>query len=253
MLEVPHGAFDLALCTLQLRATHQRCGARETTAGAVGDRQDHRQIPQQFFGWRWRLRGDLLMGFQEQFWRIQNPLPYGRRCVAPGRVQFTGLAAGETVPGKRIGHALAVVDIGARHRSQILHGDMRRDLAGTNALLHTVRQLFHQSQPARHPTHAAIEAPRQILQAIAETLFQFSKQPTLFERCFAFGKTHRPIQHQSVGFIDVPKNRFDRVPAELLQSGHPFESIDQPIATGLFGIADDHDRRLLSRCGNGGD
>jgi len=63
MLEIPHGAFDLALGRLKLAVPHQQCGARQTPAGAVGDGQNHRQIPQQFIGWRWRLRRDLLMGF----------------------------------------------------------------------------------------------------------------------------------------------------------------------------------------------
>jgi len=37
--------------------------------------------------------------------------------------------------------------------------------AGADALLHGFGKLFHQSQPARDPTEAAIKAPRQVLQA----------------------------------------------------------------------------------------
>ena len=63
ILEIPHGAFDLALRILKLGVTHQGCGARQTPAGAVGNGDDHRQIPQQLLGWRWRLRRDLLVRF----------------------------------------------------------------------------------------------------------------------------------------------------------------------------------------------
>jgi hypothetical protein len=190
------------------------------------------------------LRRDLLMGFQKQFGRIQNALAYRCGRIAPGRIEFTGLAAAEVVLGKRFGHALAIVRIGARHRRQILHRDMSGDLADADALLHRFGKLFHQSQSARHPTHAAIKSPRQIFQAVAETLLQFLKQPALFQRRLLFAKTHRPIQHQSVGFIHVPDNGLHRVPAQLLQSRHAFVAIDHRI-TARHG--DDDDRRLLSR------
>lgn len=127
---------------------------------------------------------------------------------------------------KRVGHALAVVKIGARHRRQILHGDMGGDLAGADALLHGFRNLFHESQPARDPAHAAIKAPRQIFQAVAETSFELLKQPALFQCGFLFGKTHRPIQDQRVGFIHFPNDSFNRVSPQLLQSRHAFVSVD---------------------------
>jgi hypothetical protein len=63
MLQIPHDAIDLALGRLKLTGAHQRCGARQTPGGTVGDGDDHRQIPQQFLGWRCRLQRDLLMGF----------------------------------------------------------------------------------------------------------------------------------------------------------------------------------------------
>ena len=124
MLEIPHGAFDLALRILKLGVAHQRRGARQTPAGTTCDLKHHRQIPQQFLGWRCGLRRDLLMGFQKQFRRIQNPLANRSGSIAPGRIEFTGLAAAEAVLPKRFGHALTVVGIGARHRRQILHRDV---------------------------------------------------------------------------------------------------------------------------------
>ena len=243
MRQIPHGAFDLAMGRLQLARAHQRCGARQTPAGTVGDGDDHRQIPQQFLGWSWRLRRDLLMGFQKQFGRIQNPLAYGGRCITPGGVEFASLTATEAMLRKRVSHALAVLEIGARRRRQILHCDMRRDLSGADALLHRFGKLFHQSQSARHPAHAAIKASRQIFQAVAEALLQFLKQPALFQCGLLFGKTHRTIQHQSVGFIHVPDDGFHRVPAQLLQSRYAFVTVDDQISVRH---GNDDDRRLLS-------
>jgi hypothetical protein len=52
MHQIPNGAFDLAPCVLQLSVAHQRCGTRQTPAGAVRNGKHHRQIPQQFLGWR---------------------------------------------------------------------------------------------------------------------------------------------------------------------------------------------------------
>jgi len=125
---------------------------------------------------------------------------------------------------------------------------MRRDLAGANALLHGFGKLFHQSQSARDPAHAAIESPRQFLQAIAETSSQFLKQPSFFQRGFRFGKTHRSLQHQRIRFIHVPNDGFHRVAAQLFQSGYALVAIDDLIAIWFVRYGNNHDRRLLSRC-----
>jgi hypothetical protein len=42
----------------------------------------------------------------------------------PGRVEFTSLATTEAVFGKSISHAVAMVEIGARHRHEIRHRDV---------------------------------------------------------------------------------------------------------------------------------
>ena len=96
---------------------------------------------------------------------------------------------------KHVGHAFAVVEIGARHRHQILHRDVGGDLTGADLLLDGFGNQFHQSQSARDPAYAAIKAPCQVFQAVAGTVLQFGKQPPLFQRCFLFGKTHRPVQY----------------------------------------------------------
>jgi hypothetical protein len=67
---------------------------------------------------------------------------------------------------------------------------MRRDGAVAHLLLHTLRKQLHQSHPTRHPTRAAIETPRQLLQSVAEALLQFHQQPTFFQRRFVVARTH---------------------------------------------------------------
>ena len=143
-LEILHDACDLALGGIELFFAHQRRRSRQTPARAVGDLHDHRQIPQQLIRQGRGVGLGLLMGFKKKFGVIENALPYWRRGIAPSGVEFTGLPACETMRGKRIRHALAVLDVGARHRYQILHRDVSRDLADANLLLDLLRKKFHQ-------------------------------------------------------------------------------------------------------------
>jgi hypothetical protein len=136
------------------------------------------------------------------------------------------------MPGEGFRHALAIDGIGARHRNQILHRHVRRDFAVADALLDRFRNRFHQRQPARHPTEAAIEAPGQILKAVAETLFQLRQQPPLFDRRFAFAHTHRALQHQRVGVVQIPNDGLDRVAPQLLESRDAFVPIDDLVTAG---------------------
>jgi hypothetical protein len=150
------------------------CGsAGQAAAGAVGDGQHQVQVAQQFFGRGGRRRRlDLPLRFQEQLGLLQNPLLDGRGSVTPGGVQLPGLARMELVPGEGFRHALAIFQAHARRRHQELHGDMCRDRTVAYLLLDGFRKQFHQRQPARYPTHAAVKAPRQLRQVIAEALLQ---------------------------------------------------------------------------------
>jgi len=87
----------------------------------------------------------LLLCFEKQLWIFENALPYLWRGIAPCGIEFTGLPARETMRRKRIRHALAILDVGARHRHQILHRDVSRDLAHANLLLDHLRKKFDQS------------------------------------------------------------------------------------------------------------
>jgi hypothetical protein len=74
------------------------------------------------------------------------------------------------------------VSIDARHGHQILHRHLRPQFALAHLLLDRFRQQLPQRQPPRYPTPAAVEAPRQLAQRVAEALFHLSQQPAFFER-----------------------------------------------------------------------
>jgi hypothetical protein len=91
---------------------------------------------------------DCPAGFQKQRRFVENTVAHPGRRITPGRVQFAGFTAAELVRGNSSRNPLAVFDVGARHRNQILHGNMGRDLSQTNLLLDGIRKEFHQSQTA---------------------------------------------------------------------------------------------------------
>lgn len=129
---------------------------------------------------------------------------------------------------------------------------MGSDLAGTDLLLHGVGKQLDQSQAARHPARAAIELAAQILQAVAEALFQFRQEPALFQSRFGFGETHRPVQHQRLGVAHRPDHGLHRVPAQLFQRRHPLVAVNDPIPVRPSRNRHDHDRGLLPGLGQRG-
>lgn len=144
------------------------------------------------------------------------------------------------------GHVLTVVEVGARHGHQVLHGQVRGDLSLAHLLLNRLREDLHQRQPARDPAHIPIEAPRQIVEAVAEMLFQLGQQPALLERGLRLRQAHRAIQHQRLGLTHRPDHCFHRVPPELLECGDALEPVNHSIAVRLTGHGHDHDRGLLA-------
>lgn len=165
------------------------------------------------------------------------------------------------MPGEGGRHPLAVLPVGARHRHQELHGHVRRDLAGAYLLLHAFGKQLDQGQPPRHPAHAAIEAPCQLLESITEALLEFRQQPALLQRRLALRPAQRAVQHQRLDLGHRPDHRFHRVPAQLLQCREALVAVDDQVplrlvldrglVLGLMLVPDlDHyDRRLLARCG----
>lgn len=190
--------------------------------------------------WR-RLR----LRSEKQFGLGENALSCARgSCVAPGVVDCGGLPRGPVLLGEDPRHALALFAIDTGRRGQIAHGDLRRDAAFTDLLLHGLRQDFHQRQAARHPGGAAVEAPGQFLDGAVQAGFHFRQQPALFERRLRLAvHAQRPHQHQSIAFAHVPDERLDGIAAELFEGGYPLMTVDDQIALRL---GDDDDGCLLT-------
>ncbi len=122
---------------------------------------------------------------------------------------------------------------------------MRCDCAAAHLLLHALRKQFDQAHAPRLPTRAAIKTPGQLLQPIAEALLQLHQQPAFFQRRLVIARTHRPVQKQGLHFAQRPDHSFDRVPAQLLQRGHPLVAVDDQVMLRLLGGHHDN-RRLLT-------
>ena len=248
--ELIAGALDLAPQFLASVAIHVLGSTCQFAAGAVGDGDHYIQVTQQLLGRRGRWRRlHLPLRFQKQLGLLQDALPDRRRCIPPGGVQLSGLAGVERVPGERFRHARTVLQAHPRRRHQKLHGDVRRDRAASHLLLDAFRKQFHQPQPARHPTHAAIQAPRQLLQAITEALLQLRQQPALLQRRLAFGRAQGTIQQQRLRFGQGPDHCLHRVPAQLLQRRDALVAVDDQVTIGLARHGHHHDGRLLARGG----
>jgi len=245
-------AFDLAPRLFQLLAIHLRRRFPQTAAGAMQNGNRHLQIalePGRLCGGR---RRRLPLRFQKQFRLGQNALANHARGLPPGGIELPGLPRVTTVLDESGGHPLAIVQLDARHRHQILHGQAGAKHSFPHLLLDRFRQQFDQRQPPRHPTHAAVEPPRQLIQSIAEALLHLRQQPALFERAFLWTEAQRPLQQQSFGFAHFPDGGFHRVPAQLLERGDALVAVDHHVAVAVVRRGDHDDGRLLAALSQGG-
>ena len=140
-------AFDLAPRRFALLTIHLR-GARQPPRGAVHNRCRHLQIAQEFGGRRCRsFRFHLPLRFEKQRGLVEKALPDHRWTAAPGGIQLSGLPGVAVMLGERCGHPLAVLQIDAGRRDQILHRHVRGDFALAHLLLDGLRQKLNQRQP----------------------------------------------------------------------------------------------------------
>jgi hypothetical protein len=189
----------------------------------------------------------LPLDFQEQLGIFQDPFPNRRRSVSPSGIQLPRFTTAGVVRRERFGQALTILGAGSRHGHQEFHGHMGRDGTTADLLLHAFREQFHQRQPVRYPTHAAIKSARQLLHTVVEALLEFRQQPAFFQSAVSFRPTQRAIQHQCLRFAQGPDHGFDRVSAELFQGRDALVTVNDQIAIRLIRNSDDDDRCLLSR------
>ena len=241
-------AFDLSPRCIALLAIHIRSRACQSPGGAVHNRCRHLQIAQEFCGRRCRSsRCRLPLRFEKQRGLVEKALPDRRWATAPSGIQLPGLPGVAVMLGERRGHPLAVLQIDARHRHQILHRHVRGDFALAHLLLDGLRQKFHQRQPPRHPAHAAVKPARQFVQSIAEALLHLRQQPALLQGGLMLGKAQRTVQQQSLGLAHRPDHRFHRVPAQLLKRRNPLVAVNDQVAVVVTWGENHHNRYLLAR------
>lgn len=161
------------------------------------------------------------------------------------------------MPGECGGHALTILHADARRRNQALHRQLRCDGSLAHLLLDGFWQEFHQCQPPRHPTLAAVEPPCQFLDRVAIALLHLHQQPALLQGRFRLAQPQRPLQQQRFGFTHWPEGRFDGVPAQLPQCRNAFVAVDHQVRwigrPGAWVFNRDHDNRcLLARFGQRG-
>ena len=152
--------------------------------------------------------------------------------------------------GEYHSYPLAILQLDAGHRHQKLHRHVRGDFALSHLLLDRLRQQFHQRQPPRHPTHAAVEPPRQLLQPVSEALLL--QQPALLQCALLLRHPEGTVQQEGIGFLHRPDHRFHGVAAQLLERRNTLVAIDHQVPASLAGSGHHHDRRLLSRLGQRG-
>ena len=122
----------LARLPIQLRP-------RQPPMGAVHDRGHNLQIAQQLGARAWGRFRFRPLRLEKQIRRIQDAFADRGRPLAPGGIQWAGLARIAVVLGEDRGHPLAVLQALACHRRQKLHGDLRQDLALAHLLLDSLR------------------------------------------------------------------------------------------------------------------
>ncbi len=238
-------AFDLSLCLFLLRTSHLRQRFGEPPAGTTQDGNRHLQVVLQ--GYRRGTGGRrLALRFQKQFRLGQHARPNHARAVPPRSVKLPGLPRAAMMLDEDGGHPLAVLHIDARHRHQILHRQLRRQLTLAYLLLDRCRQHFHQPQAPRYPSRAAVEAPPQLFQRVTKALLHLRQQPALFQRALLWTEAHRPLQQQRFGFAHRPHRSVDRVPAQLLERGDALVAVDHQVAVAALRREDHDDGRLLA-------
>ena len=240
---MPRGA---ALLVIQLRGS----GAGQPPLRSVHNRHHHLQIAQEFSaGSGGNLFLRLPLGFEKQFGLIQNAFTDRGRALAPGAIQLAGFARIAVLLAEDRRHPLAILQALTSRRHQKLQRYLCRDFALTHLLLDRFRQNLHQRQPARYPTHAAIQPARQLVEPVIEAPLQLCQEPAHLQRGLVFGETQRAVQQHGRNLAHRPYHRFCRVPAQLLQSRDPLIAVDDYVTVRPAFRRNYHDGRLLAGLG----
>jgi len=138
--QFPPRAFDLELRLFLLLARHLRQRFGQSPPGPMQNRNRHLEIALHLFHRRRLGWWCLPLRFQKQFRLGENAFADRTRSFAPGRVELAGLPRIATVLDEGGRHARAIVRVDSRHRHQILHRHLRRELSFAHLVLNRFRQ-----------------------------------------------------------------------------------------------------------------
>jgi len=141
----------------------------------------------------------------------EHERPSLRAARAKGRHELPDLPGRQLLAGDRLDETLASFPIGARQRDQALHRRVRRELTAKHTTLDRFRKVTNQRESAAHPTHASIEAPREILQRQPEPQVHLPQPQSLLERRLLRGGPHQPAKKKCFGLFQVPAGGPDYV------------------------------------------
>jgi hypothetical protein len=165
------------------------------------------QVGQQGVGGRGlrAYRGRRLVGDPQHEQRVSHhELTRGVDAGDVGLIEPPDLARAEPMRHDRLDEPNAVRGIGARQGHEVLHRGVRDQAPIVDLLLDGLRQRAHQTQAARDPAHAAIEAPRQCVERQAVILMERAEQPALLQRTGGRLRMQQLPKDQGVGLRHLP-------------------------------------------------
>jgi hypothetical protein len=220
---------------------------------AARDGAEHMEIGEECL-WRGRFSAETwrrgVVGEPQHEQRItQHQLARGLRSGEVMLIEPANLPRRQAMRRQRGREADAVLRLGARQRHEILHRGMRDDVAVADVLLNWRRKRAHQTEPARHPAHAPIEASRDHIEREPVLRVQGVQQPRLLKHVRGGVSLEQLAKDECLGGRHLPDDRGDGVAVQPVQTADAFMAVHDQVPR-LAG--DDHDRHLLPDLGQRG-
>jgi len=216
---------------------------------APGHRRQHVEVVLKLFSGTLGLSRRKLFPFgarlEHKHGIRKHERPRLRAARAKGRHELPDLPGRQLLAGDRLNEVLASVPIGARQRDQALHRRVRSNLAAKDSTLNRFRKVANQRESPAHPTHASIEAPREVLQRQPEPQVHLAQPQALLKGRFRLGGPHQPPEQQRVGLFQVPAGGPNHVAPQTPHRPDPLVPVHNDEAIGLL-RGHHHDRHLLT-------
>jgi hypothetical protein len=219
----------------------------EASSGPPGDGAEHMEIGEERLrrgGLRAETRRRGLIGEPEHKQRIaEHQLARGLRPGEVVLIEAANLPRRQAVRSDRRREADAVLRLGARQRHEVLHRGVRDDGAVADVLVNRRRQRAHQTEAARHPAHAPIEAPRDHVERESVLLVQGVQEPRLLKHIRGRVGLEQRAKDERLRGRHLPDDRGDRVAVQPMQAADTLMAVHDEVP----GLArHHHDRHLLA-------